>query len=98
MDIVHKYYAEVSFFYINQLEIMTLYKNVLTFLKPKCLPLRLIEYQQEYLEWEPVGGLALGSLIILYDKSTIAFYYRSPKVEKSWEIDVVQEIEEVKSS
>ena len=77
---------------------MLIYKNTLTFLKPKCPPLRLIEYQQEYLDWEPVGGLAMTNMVILYDKATIAFYYRSPKLEKSWSIDVIQEIEQVKHS
>jgi hypothetical protein len=38
------------------------------------------------------------NMVILYDKATIAFYYRNPKLEKSWSIDVIQEIEEVKHS
>ena len=83
---------------MNKLEIIVIYKNVLTFLKLKCPPLRLIEYQQEYLDWEPAGGLSMANMVILYDKSTIAFYYRNPKLEKSWAIDVIQEIEEVKGS
>jgi hypothetical protein len=71
---------------------MTLHQNILTFLKPKCPPLRLIEYQQTYLDWEPIGGLSMSNLVVLYDKTTIAFYYRTPKLEKSWSINVVQEI------
>ena len=38
------------------------------------------------------------NMLVLYDKETIAFYYRNPKLEKSWAIDVIQEIQQVRNS
>ena len=77
---------------------MVIAKNIVTFLKPVLHPLRFIEAQQEFLEWEPLGGLCLSNSVILYDIHSILFYDRARNFEKTWTISVIQTIQEIKNS
>lgn len=62
------------------------------------MPLQFVVAHQSFIEWEPLGGILLANAIVLYGLHCIVFYNRSALVEKSWEIDIVQDIECIKST
>lgn len=67
-------------------------KNCVNFVTVTLPPLGLNLFKQEFLDWEPTGGLCLSLILILYHKHTINFYQRSQNLKKTWTIEVMQEI------
>lgn len=65
-------------------------KNSVSFLTVNLSPLGLGLFKQEFLDWEPLGGVCLASVLILYDKHKINFYERSQNLKKTWTIEVMQ--------
>lgn len=97
---LHKCYLNTSFSYVNPStrEIMSIYNNEISILKPVVAPLQLAVTQQSFIDWQPSGGILLESSIVLYGCHGIVFYRRGALLEKAWQIDVLQDIEEIKTN
>lgn len=97
---IQKYYINVTHSYLNAdtKELLVLYQNEITILRPALVPLQFVNTQQSFIDWEPQGGILLSNAIVLYGTHSIVFYSRGSLVEKAWEIDIVQDIECLKST
>lgn len=101
-QVLHKLYAKITFTALNSstFELLSVDRNTVTVFRLSLSPLKYLEHQQSFIDWEAQGGLILKAYIILYDKHSINFYMRgsSPQaaLEKAWEIDIVQEICSIK--
>jgi hypothetical protein len=97
---VQKYYINVTHSYLNPntRELLVLYQNEITILRPAVVPLQFVNAQQAFIDWEPQGGILLANAIVLYGAHCIVFYSRGSLVEKAWEIDIVQDIECLKGT
>jgi hypothetical protein len=98
--VVSKYYANVQFTAINRntSEILSIYNKTITILEPALMPLQLAQKEQCFLEWQPTGGIIMKNNIILYDLHSIVFMVRGGLMQKSWEIDIIQDIDEIKTN
>jgi hypothetical protein len=54
--------------------------------------------QESFVDWSPSGGILMLHNVILYGKHAIVFYARGNIMEKTWQIEVLQDIQEVKGS
>lgn len=74
----------------NSGSILIIDKNYVHFASVNLPPLNIALFKQEYLDWEPAGGLCLSSILILFNKHTINFYERAQNLKKTWTIEVMQ--------
>ena len=58
----------------NTNSLMIIDKNTISLVTVTLTPLNLNLYKQDILDWEPIGGVCLTNIIILYNKHTINFY------------------------
>ena len=61
-------------------------KNCINFVTVNLPPLSIALFKQDFLDWEPIGGVCLSSILILYDKHKINFYERGQNLKKTWTI------------
>lgn len=100
LQTIQKYYINATNSYLNKQthELLVLYQNEMTILRPALIPLQFISTQQSFIDWQPNGGILLSNAIVLYGLHSIVFYNRSTLIEKSWQIDILQDIECIKST
>jgi len=98
LHLIHKYYTNANFTYLNPTshEILVLNLNEITILKPVVIPLQLACEQQSFVDWHPSGGILMQHQIVLFGTHGIIFYTKSNIMEKTWQIEVLQDIEELK--
>ena len=77
---------------------MSIYQQQISIIKPAISPLQLVNTQQNFIDWQPQGGILMATTIVLYAQHLIVFYNRGSLMEKTWQIEVKQDIEEVKGS
>jgi len=75
---------------------MTIYQNEVTVLKIVVAPLQIATLQQSFIDWEPQGGILMQHQTVLYNQHRIVFYNRNTMLEKHWEVEVIQTIQNVK--
>ena len=61
-------------------------------------PLQIIVDCQSFVDWEPLGGILMQHIVVLYGLHGIIFYTKGKILEKTWEVEVLQDIEQVKGS
>lgn len=96
---IFKYYTRCTFIEtMGAGSLLIIDKNSVSFVTACMAPLGLAAFKQEILDWEPLGGVCLTAVLILHDRHTINFYERGQSIKKTWTIEVMQEINEIKSS
>lgn len=100
LKLLHKCYLNVSFSSLNARtkEVMSIFNNEITILKPVVTPLQLAVIQQSFIDWQPSGGILMENNVVLYGSHGIVFYARGNIMEKGWQIQVLQDIEEIKAN
>lgn len=84
---VCRYYTKSNFVQaMDSGSLVVIDKNSVSFLTINLAPLSLGLFKQDFLDWEPIGGVCLSSVLILFDKHKINFYERSQNLKKTWTI------------
>lgn len=100
LALLHHLYLASTYCYLNAetQEILIIYQNEISILKVAVPPLQLTIVQQSFVEWEPLGGILMRNSVVLYGVHSIIFYSRASIMEKMWEIDILQQIEDIRSN